>query len=270
MSRYVAVIVFACMMMIHAHGVELTPAEKYEQGMAFILLSTSSTEQLQGVELLRSAASQGYGPAQTAMGTLLENGILLMPDAHQAVDWYKKSADQGDWIAQFSLGRLYLGGAISRDTTEAKKWLALAAKAGSSGAAYYMGLLHDENQNVGPDFPTARKWYLQAAQLGNPFAQQRLAELLANGMGGERDRQQAYMWLLVSLELGNETAAALLPSLEFDIGQNGRDAARTQALGVIDKVLENRRAGCHGWKTEFLASPLPPSLARQQICERSL
>jgi len=194
----------------------------------------------------------------------------VLPDPNQAVDWYKKSAAQGDWVAQFSLGRIYLGGAISRDTSEAKRWLALAATAGSSGAAYYMGLLHDENQNGGPDFPTARKWYLQAAQLGNPFAQQRLAELLATGTGGERDRQQAYMWLLVSLELGNENAAALMPSLEFDIGQNGRDAARTQALAVIDQVLENRAAGCHGWKSEFLPSPLPPPLARQQICERYL
>jgi len=72
MSRYVAAIVFACTIFISAKAADPTAPEKYQQAMSFILLSTSSIEQLQGVEILRAAASQGYGPAQTALGTLLE------------------------------------------------------------------------------------------------------------------------------------------------------------------------------------------------------
>lgn len=269
MPGWIAVTLLFSAITLRAQAAELSPPEKYQQAMALILLSSTTTEQFQGLEMLRASASQGFGPAQTALATLLENGTFVMQDVRQAVEWYKKSAAQGDWIAQFALGRMYfLSGPIARDTAESKKWLTMAAAAGSSGAAFYLGLMHDENQDAGPDYAVARKWYRQAAESGNAFAQLRLAQLLAQGLGGERDRQQAYMWSLVSFQLGNDNAAALSQSLEFDIGQSGRDIGKAQALAVLDQVVENRTTGCHGWKGEFGRTPTAPPLARQQTCER--
>jgi TPR repeat protein len=248
---------------------EGTPADKYQRAMSLLVLNTDSSEQRQAVEILRSAAGDGYAPAQTAFATLLEGGALVNQDIQQALDWYKRAAQQGDWIAQLSLGRLYFAGnQIPRDTNAAQRWFEPAAQAGSSAAAFYMGLLHDENQNVNSDLAVARNWYRKAAELGNPYAQQRLAELLAKGLGGARDRQQAYMWLLVSIDLGNREAAPVLSSVESDLSKNERDAARQRAVELLSQLPRTGTPGCHGWQGEFTAAPLPPPLEQQAMCER--
>jgi TPR repeat protein len=151
MMKWLAVFSLALIFKAVAANPDNTPADKYQKAMSLLLLNTDSSEQRQAVEILRSAAVDGYAPAQTALATLLEGGAFVSQDILKAVDWYKRAAQQGDWIAQLSLGRVYfIGNQVARDTNAAKRWFEPAAESGSSAAAYYMGLLHDENQNAQP------------------------------------------------------------------------------------------------------------------------
>jgi len=105
-----------------------TAVEQYRNAMSLLIANDSQADQNDALNQLRLAADQGYAPAQSALGTLYQQGFIVAQDVPTAIAWYKKAADQGDWIAQFSLGRIYfLGGPVPRDTAASRKWFEQAA-----------------------------------------------------------------------------------------------------------------------------------------------
>ncbi|KAF9084303.1 hypothetical protein BGX23_010659 [Mortierella sp. AD031] len=48
----------------------------------------------------RKAADQGYAAARRNIGDLYENGRGVTQDYSQAMEWYKKAADQGCQLAK--------------------------------------------------------------------------------------------------------------------------------------------------------------------------
>ena len=244
--------------------------DQYRQAMSLLLAGNPNpSDRDQAVTLLRAAASQNYAPAQTALGTIYEQGILATQDVSQTILLYRKAADQGDWIAQFSLGRIYfLGLGTAKDTTAAKKWFTQAAGAGDSGSAFFLGLLNDHDLGNPPDYGDAARWYRFAAERGNPFAQERLARLLLEGRGVKQDRQEGYAWLLVAVEFGNRQVQAKLDSMEGDLGKSGADAARKQALEMRERIPGYTRNDCAGWDGQYGESPTAPPLSSQLSCQR--
>ena len=56
-------------------------------------------------------------------------------DYAKAVEWYRKSAEQGDTNAQYELGYMYHNGiGVSKDHTKAAEWYSKAAKGGNMRA----------------------------------------------------------------------------------------------------------------------------------------
>ena len=244
-----------------------SPEEKYRKAMGLLLGNNASLQDRDdALNLLQSAADQGFALAQTALGTAYELGMLSSADIQRAINWYTKAANQGDWIAQFSLGRIYFHGfGVPRDATAARKWFALSAVSGDGGSAYYLGRLFDEGERAA-DFPQAAKWYRQSAEKGNPFAQERLGQLWLKGLVGSGSRQEAYTWLLVAVEFGNSHALQTLQSMESDIGKSGADAARKQALEIRDRILGYRERACGQWDGQYADLPTPPPLELQFSC----
>jgi len=244
-----------------------SPGEKYRKAMSLLVGNNPNLEDRNDAfNLLRSAADQGFAPAQTSLGTAYELGTLSAPDIQRAIDWYTKAANQGDWIAQFSLGRIYFSGVgVPRDATEARKWFAWAAISGDGGSAHYLGRLFDEGEPAA-DYSQAAKWYRQSAEKGNPFAQERLGQLWLKGLVGSGSRQEAYAWLLVAVEFGNSHALQALQSMESDIGKSGADAARKQALEIRDRILGYRERACGQWDGQYADLPTPPPLELQFSC----
>ena len=64
----------------------------------------------QAVQWYRKSAEQGYAPAQSDLGVMYANGRGVSQDEQQAVRWYGKAAEQGDGIAQNNLGLMYAEG----------------------------------------------------------------------------------------------------------------------------------------------------------------
>ncbi len=76
----------------------------------------------------RKAAEQGDDIAQYSLGTLYYNGQGLPQDYTQALTWYRKAAEQGYAEAEVQLGRSYYKGqGVPQDYAEAYFWLDLAA-----------------------------------------------------------------------------------------------------------------------------------------------
>ena len=61
---------------------------------------------------------------------MFETGRGVPQNYTEAAMWYRRAAEQGDSLAQYSLGLLYdKGQGVPRDIVEASKWLNLSAAA---------------------------------------------------------------------------------------------------------------------------------------------
>jgi len=104
--------------------------------------------------------AQNNPEAQYNLGTFYESGQGVPQDYAQAVDLYRRAANQGLAAAQFNLG-----------------------------------LLYDNGQGVDRDYAQAAQWYLKAAEQGLPRAQYNLGTMYANGQGVAVNLVEAYFWL---------------------------------------------------------------------------
>ena len=70
------------------------------------------------------------------LGMLYENGTNgVRKDEKEAIDWFRKAANQGNLDAQYNLGRCYKNGdGVNQDMLRAAKWFYKAAKQGDKDA----------------------------------------------------------------------------------------------------------------------------------------
>src|SRR5260370_16692848 len=85
-----------------------SPEENYLKAASLLLgNNVSLTDRSDALNLLQLAAEDGFAPAQTALGTVLETGALGAQDPQKAIDWYTKAANQADWILKLSFVPIY-------------------------------------------------------------------------------------------------------------------------------------------------------------------
>ncbi len=93
-------------------------------------------------EQLREKADKGDATAQNLLGAFFE----IAGRYEEAAAWYRRAADQGQVVAQGSLGNLYrVGSGVPQDFSEAFRWSKTAADEGdplgqfSLAGMYYLG-----------------------------------------------------------------------------------------------------------------------------------
>ncbi len=241
-----------------------SPEALYERGVDAITGIGTSRNDALGVECFRHSAALGYGPAQIALAYYYETGTFLAADPGQALDLYRKAAQQGDPLAGWLAGRLYFlgtGGVADRDA--AQKWLKLAADQNNAFGAYYLGRLMADR-----DFSKAPKLYKIAADQGLPQAQYFYAKALKDGRGVPRDRFSAYVWYTLAADAGYAAAGADLGELNggsLTLEQISEAKAKAHDLEqVVIRAVTAR--GCSGWDGEFDEFPTPPPPKLQRFC----
>ena len=109
---------------------------------------------------LTTLALSGDAAAQFWLGNMYRRGEGVPKDAVQAVNWYRKAAEQGDAAAQFNLGNMYgRGEGVPKDAVQAVNWYRKAAEQGDASAQYNLGLLYDIGEGVPKDAVQAVNWY---------------------------------------------------------------------------------------------------------------
>lgn len=117
-------------------------------------------------------AEQGDAVAQYSLGVMYENGQGLPQDYVEAVRWYRLAAEQELYLAQNNLGVMYYEGrGVPQDYTEAFEWYRLAARQGDAMAQYNLGIMYGHGQGVSPDLIRA-------------YALKRISELNGYDPGG--------------------------------------------------------------------------------------
>ena len=118
---------------------------------------------------LQSLAEQGDPLAQASLGEMYHEGQGVPQDYEEAVFWHRKAAEQGYDLAQFSLGIMYANGqGVPQDYAKALYWYRKAATQGHAGAQYNLGVMYEFGQGVPQDYVEAHKWYNLAASKSPP------------------------------------------------------------------------------------------------------
>lgn len=239
-------------------------AKLFERGMNALEGSSTSQNNLAGVDLIRSSAQLSYAPAQVALGYLYDSGTFVAAEPDQALDWYRKAAQQDDPLAEWLVGRLlFAGSGTLHDLNAAAQWLEKAAGHGDPFGEYLLGRVELERSH----FAKAADWFHQASMQGLPQAQQYYGRALEQGRGVDLNKFDAYVWLLVSYDAGNSTVTNDLQSLEGDLGSTALEQAKSKARDLEGKVARASVArGCTGWPGEFGLIPDPPPLQVQRFC----
>lgn len=152
---------------------------------------------------LRKAALQGHSRAQNDLATLYRtglNGIDRNPE--KALNWYLRSAKQGDAGGQFGAGMMNLGWfGLPENLKEAVYWLELAAEQKHVGALYQLGQMYEEGLGVEQNGLRALEFYRQAVEdgvyyprlLAGAQAAYRAGLMYYYGLGIEPDDFEAFM-----------------------------------------------------------------------------
>ena len=171
---------------------------------------------------------QGEPDAQYNLGIMFADGRGVAKDEQQALQWYRKSADQGDRLGQTNLGIRYHAG---------------------------RGVPIDEQQ--------AAQWYRKAAEQGEKIAQLNLGAMYANGRGVAKDEQQAYFWFLLSSAQGDEKAKENRDKMEARLTLDQRAAAQTAARNWTRKTPG--QPASLGDEDRFADKQRPPAGARSPV-----
>ena len=80
------------------------------------------------VQEFRPLADQGDALAQATLGLMYAEGEGVAQDYQEAVRWYRLAAEQGHASGQFSLGAMYVAGqGVPKDYVLAHMWMNMAA-----------------------------------------------------------------------------------------------------------------------------------------------
>jgi TPR repeat protein len=138
----------------------------------------------------------------------------------EAVEWYRKAADQGHAEAQCNLGiLLWNGDGVARDRLDAIKWFRKAAAQGSANAQFSLGVAYVTGDAVAKDHVAAARLFLHAAEQGHDMAQYNLSVLYGKGEGVEKDCVEAYKW--ATLAARQNAGGAHAQALELASGMTG-------------------------------------------------
>ena len=128
-------------------------------------------------------------------------------DFATAAQWFRKSAERGDAMAQYSLGVMYDNGqGVTRDYKEAAQWYRKSAEQGVSQAQYNLGGMYYSGQGVIQDYKEAVAWFRKSAEQGVARAQFALGLMYVTGQGVLQDNVYAHMWWNIAALTGHADA----------------------------------------------------------------
>ena len=127
--------------------------------LCFLLVSCGEERE----KTIQELAEAGDVDAQNNLGEMYETGR----DFAKAIEWYRKSAEQGNAHGQFKLGTMYsrsLG--VPFDDVEAVKWYRKSAEQGDADGQAEMGLMYALGAGVPQDNVKSYMFYNLVAAKG--------------------------------------------------------------------------------------------------------
>ena len=122
----------------------------------------------EAVNWYRKAADQGNADAQSNLGWMYCTGRGVPQDDAEAVSWYRKAADQGNAAAQSNLGWMYANGRACRRTMPRRcAGTARPPSRAMRTPSSTSAVLYGNGRGVPQDYAEAVSWYRKAAEQGD-------------------------------------------------------------------------------------------------------
>ena len=191
------------------YTLEITPLSYIAPNKAYhpVTLEENESERDKDFASLVALATEGDAAAQCRLGFYYKENN----DVIKAVKWFKKSARQGNYIAQVKLGLMYYyGEGISQDYAQAVDWFGKSVEQGYDKAQYYLGECYYYGRGVSQNYVQAIEWFKKSAEQGNEDAQYMLGICYYNGDVGAQDYVQAAELFKKSADQGNCIAQVTL------------------------------------------------------------
>jgi len=167
--------------------------------------------------MIKLAANSGDAEAEWILG----KASLYKMHYDQALNWFRRAAEQGNPDGEVDLGMMYYiralhhhpGAAegVAHDYAEALNWLRKAAEQGNGDGEVALGYIYESGEGVAQDYVEALKWRRKAAEQGNAYGEVLLGSMYARGEGVAKDYSEALNWYRKAAEQGNAYG-------EFDLG----------------------------------------------------
>jgi FOG: TPR repeat, SEL1 subfamily len=195
-------------------------------------------------EKMVSLAERGSNEMQFLVGWAYERGKSgIQINLPKAIQWYEKSAKDGNTNAKVALARLYeygRGVCLSREKAEMLAKEALEgvkrdAETGDLFAQYLMGWLYDEGVGVPEDNIEAIKWYRKAGNQNFPAALNALGIQYEEGEVVQKDESEAVRMFKKAAEQGYALGAYNLSRMYLDgkgVPKNDKEAAKWLGLAA--------------------------------------
>lgn len=123
------------------------------------------------------AANHKLIEAYMALGLIYENALGTEKDNQIAYDYYRKAAEAGSILGQNAVARAFERGiGVDKDIDRASFWYSQAAEQGDSNAAYNLGRIFEEYDEM-RNLDIAKFWYQKAADANILEAKQALSRL---------------------------------------------------------------------------------------------
>lgn len=167
-------------------------------------------------------------------------GTLVRQDMPLAEEWYRLSADLGDFNAAWSVAQMHMeSNGIVKDNETLLAYLEQAAAGGLTFAQAELGSIYEMGALAEQDLDLARHLYTQAAETGYPFAQVRLAQLLGDLDDPTPDEHAAWLQSLRALtELDDPPDWAFIQLGDEMLRAEGRWAGEAVALALYERAHE--------------------------------
>jgi TPR repeat protein len=232
--------------------------------LANIYLKDKNKKHL-AMDLFKKAAEKEHHPAQQKLASLYN----AKKDYKKAAFWYKKSADNGNIEAQYSLGVLYLKGlGVEKDLDKATLLFIQAASEGNTKAQYSLAIRYLKGDGIEKNYYEAAKWLTRAAEKGHSNAAYSLSIRYKLGQGVEKSQAKRIFWLEKAAKNGNPTAKYELSSLTLFGEKTGLE--KNIAIDNLNELTANKdlsdRAN-YNLGREYLKSK--PELAKGYLLKAS-
>ena len=190
-----------------------------------------------GIAHVIALADSGDAAAQTALALDYLRGQGVAGDDAAAKRWSLAAALQGQPVAEYLLGTLYLEG--NKDESEAARWFLAAAAQGNVKAMHNLAIAFDQGLGVEKDPAEAVKWFVRAAEEGYRDFEFDLGVLYERGEGVPQSARAALKWYLIAANQGDAASAARAAVLKQQIDPLVTKAAVKEAAELCAAAGRN-------------------------------
>ena len=142
----------------------------------------------------------------------------------EALQLWRKLAQQGDVAAQYNMGALYAAGeGADPSPEEAHKWFLFAAQSGNAAAQFEAAKNFEFGRGTEASLPEAINWLTKSAQQGYGPAQIDLGLKYLNGIGLKKNPSVAEAWF--ARATGPDRKPPIIYGLDAATAVTGRPCA---------------------------------------------